>query len=129
MESLIELNIEQQFKLESLKMIVKDLNEEQAQIHLIETYRLLMMKDNLIKNLLKEINPHEPEKIEEYIIDLLLEKGIAMSFDEIYAELSIKQKLSEREVKETIWKLLEDEKIIPNKHWKMEINNGTKKKD
>jgi hypothetical protein len=56
MESLIELNIEQQFKLESLKMLVKDLNEEQAQTHLIETYRLLMMKDNLIKKLMKEIN-------------------------------------------------------------------------
>lgn len=59
-------------------------------------------------------------KTEEYIIDLL-EKGVAMSFDEIYAQLSVKEKLSEREVKETIWKLLEEGKIAPNKQWKMEI--------
>ena len=44
-----------------------------------------------------------------YIIDLL-EKGVAMSFDEIYGQLSVKEKLSEREVKETIWKLLEEQK-------------------
>jgi hypothetical protein len=54
MRTLTELNLEQQFKLEVFKNQVKDLNLEQAQEHLIKLYHLALMKDSLIKELLKE---------------------------------------------------------------------------
>lgn len=65
------------------------------------------------------ISKTDISKTEKYIINLL-KTGEAMSFDKIYGQLSVKEKLSEREVKETIWKLLEEGKIAPNKQWKME---------
>ena len=60
-------------------------------------------------------------KPEDSILDLL-KKGEPMSFDEIYRQLSQQKGVSEREVKETIWKLREKDQITPNKQWKMKIN-------
>ena len=48
-----QLTIEQQFKLQVLKEQVKDLSHEQAQEYLIEMFRQMMVKDNLVKHLLK----------------------------------------------------------------------------
>jgi hypothetical protein len=47
------LSIEQEFKLQVLKDQVKDLSREQAQEYLIEVFRQMMVKDNLMKHLIK----------------------------------------------------------------------------
>lgn len=47
------LSLEQQFKLEVLKEQVKALSHEQAQNYLIEVFRQMMVKDNLVKHLMK----------------------------------------------------------------------------
>jgi hypothetical protein len=47
------LSLEQQFKLQMLKEQVKLLTQEQAQEYLIEVFRQMMVKDNLMKQLLK----------------------------------------------------------------------------
>jgi hypothetical protein len=47
------LSIEQEFKLKVLKDQVKDLTREQAQEYLIEVFRQMMVKDNLMKHLIK----------------------------------------------------------------------------
>jgi Phycobilisome degradation protein nblA len=47
------LSIEQEFKLQVLKDQVKDLSREQAQEYLIEVFRQMMVKDNLMKHLMK----------------------------------------------------------------------------
>jgi hypothetical protein len=47
------LSMEQQFKLQVLREEVKSLNQEQAQEYLLELFRQMMVKDNLVKHLLK----------------------------------------------------------------------------
>ena len=49
------LSLEQKFKLEVLKDQVKGLSQEQAQEYLIEVFRQMMVKDNLMKQMLKGI--------------------------------------------------------------------------
>ena len=53
MEKSASLTLEQKFKLEVLKDQVKDLTQQQAQEYLIEVFRQMMVKDNLVKHLLK----------------------------------------------------------------------------
>ncbi|GAB4534396.1 MAG: hypothetical protein Tsb0014_20550 [Pleurocapsa sp.] len=48
-----ELSLEQQFKLKVLQEQVQDLTREQAQEYLLEMFRQMMVKDNLMKHLLK----------------------------------------------------------------------------
>ena len=48
-----ELSLEQQFKLEVLKEDAKKLTKEQAQDYLIEIFRQMMVKDNLMRDLMK----------------------------------------------------------------------------
>ena len=47
------LSLEQQFKLQLLKEQVKQLTQAQAQEYLIEVFRQMMVKDNLMKQILK----------------------------------------------------------------------------
>ena len=47
------LSMEQQFKLQVLKDQVKGLSLEQAQEYVVEVMRQMMVKDNLVKHLLK----------------------------------------------------------------------------
>lgn len=47
------LSLEQQFKLQLLKEQVKQLTQDQAQEYLIEVFRQMMVKDNLMKQILK----------------------------------------------------------------------------
>ncbi len=49
------LTLEQQFKLQVLKEQVKKLSKEEAQEYLIELFRQMMVKDNLIKQILKNV--------------------------------------------------------------------------
>ena len=49
-----QLSIEQQFKLKVLQEQVQSLNKEQAQEYLLEMFRQMMVKDNLVKQLLKD---------------------------------------------------------------------------
>jgi Phycobilisome degradation protein nblA len=49
-----ELTVEQQFRLQTLKEQVKSLNQEEAQTFLLEVMRQMMVKDNLVKHLLKQ---------------------------------------------------------------------------
>ena len=48
-----QLSLEQQFKLKVLQEQVADLSKEQAQEYLLEMFRQMMVKDNLVKQLLK----------------------------------------------------------------------------
>jgi hypothetical protein len=50
----LELSMEQQFNLKMYEGQVKDLSSEQAQDFLLEVMRQLMIKENVIKHLLKE---------------------------------------------------------------------------
>jgi hypothetical protein len=47
------LSLEQQFKLKLYQEQVKFLSQEQAQQYLVEVLRQMMVKDNLLKDLLK----------------------------------------------------------------------------
>lgn len=47
------LTLEQQFKLEVLKEQVKGLNKQQAQQYLVAIFRQMMVKDNLVKQLMR----------------------------------------------------------------------------
>ena len=47
------LSMEQQFKLKVVKDQVKGLSLEQAQEYVVEVMRQMMVKDNLVKHLLK----------------------------------------------------------------------------
>ena len=49
-----QLTLEQQFKLQVLKEQVEGLSKEQAQEYLLEMFRQMMVKDNLVKHLMKE---------------------------------------------------------------------------
>ncbi|HHP7232035.1 MAG TPA: NblA/ycf18 family protein [Xenococcaceae cyanobacterium] len=53
MEIPAQLTLEQQFKLQVLKEQVQGLTKEQAQEYLLEVFRQMMVKDNLVKHLLK----------------------------------------------------------------------------
>ena len=53
MEQTTNLSLEQKFKLQVLQEQVKKLTREQAQEFLIELFRQMMVKDNLVKQLLK----------------------------------------------------------------------------
>jgi hypothetical protein len=50
----MELSLEQQFNMRAYQNQVKGLNQEQAQEMLLEVMRQLMVKDNVIKHLLKQ---------------------------------------------------------------------------
>jgi uncharacterized protein YaaW (UPF0174 family) len=54
MEVPAQLTLEQQFKLKVLQEQVKELSKEQAQEYLMEVFRQMMVKDNLVKQLLKK---------------------------------------------------------------------------
>ena len=47
------LSLEQQFKLQMLQGQVQSLNLEQAQGYILELLRQMMVKDNLVKDLLR----------------------------------------------------------------------------
>jgi Phycobilisome degradation protein nblA len=49
----LELSMEQQFNLKMYEGQVKDLSNEQAQNFLLEVMRQLMIKENVIKHLMK----------------------------------------------------------------------------
>lgn len=49
----LELSMEQQFSLRMYEGQVKDLSSEQAQNFLLEVMRQLMIKENVIKHLMK----------------------------------------------------------------------------
>ena len=53
MESNHNLSMEQQFKLQVLSQEVKQMSHEQAQQYLIEVLRQMMVKDNVVKKLIK----------------------------------------------------------------------------
>ena len=48
-----KLSMEQQFKLQVLSTEVKQMSHEQAQQYLIEVLRQMMVKDNVVKNMIK----------------------------------------------------------------------------
>lgn len=49
-----ELTLEQKFRLQTLKDQVQGLSREEAQEFLLEVLRQMMVKDNLVKHLLKQ---------------------------------------------------------------------------
>lgn len=53
MEAHANLTLEQQFKLQVLTEQVKTLSKEEAQSCLIDVLKQMMVKDNLVKKLLK----------------------------------------------------------------------------
>ncbi|HEY9864493.1 MAG TPA: NblA/ycf18 family protein [Candidatus Obscuribacterales bacterium] len=53
METPANLSLEQQFKLQILREQVKNLNLEQAQDYLLEVLRQSMVKDNLLRQWIK----------------------------------------------------------------------------
>jgi Phycobilisome degradation protein nblA len=54
MEFPTQLSIEQQFRLQTLKEQVKSLSQQEAQDFLLEVLRQMMVKDNLVKHLIKQ---------------------------------------------------------------------------
>jgi hypothetical protein len=50
----LTLSLEQQFSLKMYEDQIKDLSTEQAQNFLLEVMRQLMIKENVIKHLMKE---------------------------------------------------------------------------
>lgn len=53
MEAPANLSMEQQFQLQVLTQQVQNLSREQAQEFLLEMFRQMMVKDNLVRHLLK----------------------------------------------------------------------------
>ena len=51
--SALELSLEQQFSLSKYELHVKELSQDRAQEFLIEAFRQLMVKDNVIRSLVK----------------------------------------------------------------------------
>ncbi|HIK07863.1 MAG TPA: NblA/ycf18 family protein [Trichormus sp. M33_DOE_039] len=51
----MELNLEQKFNLKLYEEQVKELSKEESQKFLLEVLRQLMVKDNMIKHLLKQV--------------------------------------------------------------------------
>ncbi|AFZ00066.1 NblA/ycf18 family protein [Calothrix sp. PCC 6303] len=54
MEFPTQLSIEQQFRLQTLKEQVKSLSQQEAQDFLLEVLRQMMVKDNLVRHLIKQ---------------------------------------------------------------------------
>ncbi|PSB02900.1 NblA/ycf18 family protein [Merismopedia glauca] len=54
MEIPIQLSMEQQFKLQVYQQQIQSLTKEQAQEYLMEVLRQMMVKDNLLKQVLKQ---------------------------------------------------------------------------
>lgn len=50
------LTIEQQFQLQILKKDIENMNLDQAKEYLLEAFRQMMVKDNLVKDLFKNGN-------------------------------------------------------------------------
>jgi hypothetical protein len=50
----LDLSLEQEFKMRILEESVQTMNSEEARSLLIEASRLLMVKDNIIKGLMKQ---------------------------------------------------------------------------
>ncbi|BAY90188.1 MULTISPECIES: NblA/ycf18 family protein [unclassified Tolypothrix] len=50
----MDLNLEQKFNLKVYEEQIKNLNQEESQKLLLEVMRQLMVKDNMIKHLLKQ---------------------------------------------------------------------------
>ncbi|WP_321206811.1 NblA/ycf18 family protein [Tolypothrix tenuis] len=50
----MDLNLEQKFNLKVYEEQIKSLNQEESQKLLLEVMRQLMVKDNMIKHLLKQ---------------------------------------------------------------------------
>ncbi|MEM8715050.1 MAG: NblA/ycf18 family protein [Cyanobacteria bacterium P01_A01_bin.3] len=53
MESNTNLSMEQQFKLHVLTQEVQQMSREQAQQYLVEVLRQMMVKDNVVKKMIK----------------------------------------------------------------------------
>jgi Phycobilisome degradation protein nblA len=51
--SLFELSMEQQFQVRLVEQTLQDMNREQMQDMLMQMTRLLLMKDNVIRDLVK----------------------------------------------------------------------------
>jgi Phycobilisome degradation protein nblA len=51
--SALELRLEQQFSLSKYELHVKQLSQDRAQEFLVEAFRQLMVKDNVIRSLVK----------------------------------------------------------------------------
>ena len=51
--SALELSLEQQFSLSKYELHVKELSQDRAQEFLVEAFRQLMVKDNVIRSLVK----------------------------------------------------------------------------
>lgn len=51
----MELTLEQEFQLKKYKDQIKDLTELEAKEYLEELFRLMMMKDNFIKGVFKNV--------------------------------------------------------------------------
>lgn len=49
-----KLTLEQQFQLQLFTRQVQQLNREQAQTHLVEAFRQMMLKDNWVRQIFKE---------------------------------------------------------------------------
>ncbi len=49
------LSLSQQFQLQVLKDQVRNLSHEQAQDYVVEVMRQMMVKDNLVKHMLKNV--------------------------------------------------------------------------
>lgn len=49
----VQLTLEQQFQLQVIREQVKNLSHEDAQNYVVEVMRQMMVKDNLVKYLLK----------------------------------------------------------------------------
>ncbi len=54
MEMPAKLSLEQEFKLKVVRDQVKDMTKDQAQDFVVELFRQMMVKDNLVKHLLKK---------------------------------------------------------------------------
>jgi hypothetical protein len=54
MEFPTQLSVEQQFRLQTLKEQVKSLSQQEAQDFLLEVLRQMMVKDNLVRHLIKQ---------------------------------------------------------------------------
>ena len=53
MNSSAQLSLEQQFKLKVFQEQIEKLTQQEAQEYLLEMFRLMMLKDNTIKQMLK----------------------------------------------------------------------------
>lgn len=55
MELPVGLSLEQEFNLKTYEQQVKGLSQEQAQGFLLEVLRQLMIKENMLKHLMKQV--------------------------------------------------------------------------